>query len=248
MANLDMSLDDMISMNKTSQTGRRQSGLGPTRRYPGRSVARAAPYFFSAARAPESQWDHHMFAPEAAFPVPGGARVSAIETGTKLLISNLHYGVTDEDIEELFSGIGVLKSCSIHYDRSGRSEGTAEVVFSRRRDAESAIMRYNNVQLDGMPMKIEIVGMKMDPTPMLPPATHGSDSVAQLFLCNVGNTYFFQKNARFDGRGGALRRPQGGFRGMRNDHVGGRGRAEKISAEDLDADLDKYLAEAKGTN
>ncbi|KAL6574747.1 hypothetical protein OROMI_012032 [Orobanche minor] len=229
MANLDMSLDDMINMNKTSRTGRRQSGLGPARRDPGRSVARAAPYSFSAARAPESQWDHRMFASEAAFPVPGGARVSAIETGTKLLISNLHYGVTDEDIEELFSGIGVLKSCSIHYDRSGRSEGTAEVVFSRRRDAESAIMRYNGVQLDGMPMKIEIVGMKMDPPPMLPPATHG-------------------RNPRVDGRGGAIRRPQGGFRGMRNDHVGGRGRAEKISAEDLDADLDKYLAEAKGTN
>ncbi|GFP98365.1 THO complex subunit 4a [Phtheirospermum japonicum] len=232
MANLDMTLDDMITMNKTSRSGPRPSGPGPTRRYPGRSASRAAPYSSSAARGPESQWDHGMFAAGPAFP----ARVSSIETGTKLLVSNLHFGVIDEDIEELFSGMGELKSCSIHYDRSGRSEGTAEVVFCRHRDAENAIKRYNNVQLDGMPMRIEIVGLKMDQPPILPPpAVHG-------------------RNPRVQGRGGdgVIRRPpQGGFRGMRKDRVGGgsgRGRAEKISAEDLDADLDKYLAEAKGTD
>ncbi|KAK6140282.1 hypothetical protein DH2020_025978 [Rehmannia glutinosa] len=183
----------------------------------------------STARTPESLLDHGMFAAGRAFPILGGARVSSIETGTKLLVSNLHYGVTDDDIEELFSGVGHLKSCSIHYDRSGRSEGTAEVVFSRRRDAESAIKRYNNVQLDGMPMRIEIVGMNMDLPPVIPPAIHG-------------------RNVRVEGRGGAIRRPQGGVRGRRKDRVGGRGRGEKISAEDLDADLEKYLAGAKDTN
>ncbi|KAL3628614.1 hypothetical protein CASFOL_027660 [Castilleja foliolosa] len=223
MANLDMTLDDMITMNKTSRSGPRPSGPGPTRRYPARSSSR------TEARAPESNRNNGMFAAGPAFP----ARVSSIETGTKLLVSNLHHGVIDEDIEELFSGIGELKSCSIHYDRSGRSEGTAEVVYCRRRDAESAIKRYNNVQLDGMPMRIEIVGLKMDQPPILPtPVMHVSP--------------------RVQGRGGgAIRRPpQVGFRGgMRNDRGGGsgRGRAEKISAEDLDADLEKYLAEAKGS-
>lgn len=38
------------------------------------------------------------------------------------------------------------------------SQGTAEVVFSRRGDAVAAVKRYNDVQLDGKPMKIEIVG------------------------------------------------------------------------------------------
>lgn len=37
-------------------------------------------------------------------------------------------------------------------------QGTAEVVFSRRQDAMAAIKRYNNVQLDGKPMKLELVG------------------------------------------------------------------------------------------
>ena len=37
-------------------------------------------------------------------------------------------------------------------------QGTAEIVFSRRADAAAAVTKYNNVQLDGKPMKVEIVG------------------------------------------------------------------------------------------
>jgi hypothetical protein len=37
-------------------------------------------------------------------------------------------------------------------------QGTAEIVFARRTDAIAAVKKYNNVQLDGKPMKIEIVG------------------------------------------------------------------------------------------
>lgn len=54
-------------------------------------------------------------------------------------------------------------------------QGTAEVVFSRRSDALAAVKRYNNVQLDGKPMKIEIIGTNIEapPTPTFafnPPA------------------------------------------------------------------------------
>ncbi|KAL8039408.1 hypothetical protein ABFX02_10G035300 [Erythranthe guttata] len=233
MANLDMTLDDMIKKNKSSRAGPRTSGPGPTRRLPNRSASAATPYSSSTSRAPVAQWNHDTFTAEPAFPVVGGARVSAIETGTKLLVSNLHFGVSDEDIKEIFSGVGDLKSCSVHYDRVGRSEGTAEVVFFRRRDAEAAIKRYNNVQLDGKPMRIEIIGLNMAMPPLLPlplpTPSHG-------------------RNVPFQASGSAVRRPQGAARGMRKVNGVGRGRAEKISAEDLDADLDKYLAKAKETN
>ncbi|CAD7701059.1 unnamed protein product [Ostreobium quekettii] len=76
---------------------------------------------------------------------------------TKILISNLEYNVTDEDIQELFISVGPIKRAGIHYERSsGRSKGTAEVVYERRSDAEEAIRRFNDVCLDGKPLVMQL--------------------------------------------------------------------------------------------
>ncbi|KAI8556380.1 hypothetical protein RHMOL_Rhmol05G0248400 [Rhododendron molle] len=53
------------------------------------------------------------------------------------------------------------------------SYGMAEVVFSQRKDAEAAVKRYNNVQLDGKPMMIEILGTNIATPATLPPPTIG---------------------------------------------------------------------------
>uniref|UniRef100_A0A5B7A5A4 Putative THO complex subunit 4A n=1 Tax=Davidia involucrata TaxID=16924 RepID=A0A5B7A5A4_DAVIN len=244
-AALDMTLDDLIKNNKKSGGGGggnfrgrgRASGPGPARRFPNRGANRTAPY--ATAKAPDSAWKHDMFGADQAMAYSGqvGGRASSIETGTKLYISNLEYGVSNEDIKELFSEVGDLKRYSIHYDRSGRSKGTAEVVFSRRQDALSAVKRYNNVQLDGKPMKIEIVGTNIA-TPAAPPSADGT------FRNLNGVPRSGQR------RGSALGRTRGGGgsgggRGLERGRGQGRGgRGEKVSAEDLDADLEKYHSEA----
>lgn len=40
-------------------------------------------------------------------------------------------------------------------------QGTAEVVYMRESDAVAAMKRYNNVQLDGKPMRLELVGLNI---------------------------------------------------------------------------------------
>lgn len=252
-----MSLDDIIKNNKKSTPssaagggggggggfrGRGRisgvGGAGPTRRLPNRAGPRTGPY---AAKAPDSTWKHDMYSDQMAAPPPPGAFPAAagrgsIETGTKLYISNLDYNVSNEDVKELFSEEGDLKRFTVHYDRSGRSKGTAEVVFSRRADAIAAVKRYNNVQLDGKPMKIEIVGTNIGAPPAVPQASNGT----------FGNPNGAPRS--FPGRGGPNGLSRGAGRGRARGRGRGRGRSEPVSVADLDADLDKYHSESMQIN
>jgi len=137
----------------------------------------------------------------------------------KLTISNLHHGVSDSDIAELFSEFGTMKSAAIHYNRNGKSLGTAQVLFARRQDAMRAMMQYNGVHLDGRPMRVSMEG--------------GVGVTAVGPVKRLG-----QQGGR--GRGGRGRGGRGrGGRG-RGGRGGGRGGKPK-TAEELDAEMDAYL-------
>lgn len=253
--NLDMPLDDIIKFNKQSSRGGASGGRrgrGRGRGAPGRQGGGALgssrgggrtgaflrprrPSAFQVAKSFISRrpdgWRRDLFEDAV-----GSAL--GIETSTKLFISNLDYGVSNEDIKELFSEMGDLKHYGIHYDRSGRSIGTADVVFLRRPDAIAAMKRYNNVQLDGKPMKIELIG-----TNILPPAVRGIYGGAPL---GRGRPPPAMRGGGVRGRGFGFRR----FRGR------GRGRGRRPSmeekkgptVEDLDADLEKYHKDAMQTS
>lgn len=56
----------------------------------------------------------------------GGLRTTNIR---KIMISNLNFRVTSKNLRDIFNKFGPLKNATVHYDRFGRSLGTADVVF-----------------------------------------------------------------------------------------------------------------------
>lgn len=114
-----------------------------------------------AALDGNGKWQHDLFREVAAGQPRNNlqARLGAAAgaAGAKLFISNLDFKVSEQDITELFEVYGRLRKVQVHYDRSGRSEGTAHVIFESRGDAVRAQERYNSVALDGKPMKIEVM-------------------------------------------------------------------------------------------
>ncbi|KAK7842652.1 tho complex subunit 4c, partial [Quercus suber] len=74
----------------------------------------------SVRRTRNFPWQHDLF--EESLRAAG---IPGIEIGTKLYVSNLDSGVTNEDIRELFAEIGDLKRYAVHYDKNGRQSSLA---------------------------------------------------------------------------------------------------------------------------
>ncbi|KAK7745274.1 hypothetical protein SLS53_002769 [Cytospora paraplurivora] len=77
--------------------------------------------------------------------------------GTKIRVENLHYDLTKEDLEELFSQMGPLLKLDILYDRAGRSTGTAFVTYESYHDARAAIKDFDGANANGQPIRLSIV-------------------------------------------------------------------------------------------
>ncbi|XP_021604181.1 THO complex subunit 4D isoform X3 [Manihot esculenta] len=190
------------------------------------------------------------------------AGITGVEIGTKLYVSNLDYGVSNEDIRELFSEIGDLKRYAVHYDKNGRPSGSAEVVYTRRSDAFAALKKYNNVLLDGKPMKIEIVGASAEMPFSARVNVTGVDGRRKrtvVMTPGPGRVRAAAPSNRGSGAGslssqnrrGGLRNGRGRGQGQGQGRGRGRGRGKKQpfvkSADDLDKELENYHAEAMQT-
>jgi len=107
---------------------------------------RARPY----PSAPTGSWK--LDAPRA----PNARNTTAeFSISDRIVVSNLHYEVTPQDLVTIFETMGSLaREPTIRYDRSGRSLGVAQVTFVNPGDAALAHRRLDGVSAKGQPMSI----------------------------------------------------------------------------------------------
>ena len=188
-------------------------------------------------------------------------------TPAKLYISNLDFGVTNEDIKELFTEFGRVRRYGVNFAQNGQSLGTAEVQYENRNSALRAIQKYNNVPLDGRPMKLAVSGPSGNNTTIVSPGPRIMQQPMRNNLRGVGRgvskrlverSKLMLTRGRGAGRGfrgsfgrggrGATFRGRGGgnFRGRGSGMYRGRGgrKSGMPTQEQLDADLDKFTAQS----
>lgn len=74
----------------------------------------------------------------------------------KLFVAGLDFGVTDEQLGELFSQFGNVESAKVIIDHdTGRSKGFGFVEMSSEKECSSAIASLNETQFEGRSLTVK---------------------------------------------------------------------------------------------
>ncbi|KAI9801060.1 MAG: hypothetical protein M1833_002928 [Piccolia ochrophora] len=146
---MDKSLDEVITEHQigsmTSSTT--TTAVGPlTIQIPPSPTHHDLP----AARAPASR------GPRSRYRERSPPEEDIASTTTKLRVDNLHYDLTQEDLEDLFTRIAPIISLNIRYDRAGRSTGTAYVTYPTLSAAKTAIREFDGANAAGQPIRLSL--------------------------------------------------------------------------------------------
>lgn len=73
----------------------------------------------------------------------------------KLFVGNIEWGVTQGDLQNLFSQYGAIEEAAIVTDKfSGRSRGFGFVTFTDDKEAEAAVEALNGHELNGRKLAV----------------------------------------------------------------------------------------------
>ena len=139
-----------------------------------RSIQRAAPYPARSGASGTEQWTHDLYQP-APLPIPVPLPLTSFPkplalplphppthiqrvVGDTVSVTNLPPGVTSDDLTDIFTPLGRVAECVVHYDAGGGSLGTASVRFGRPEEAERAVEEFDGAEVDGREMRVKLVG------------------------------------------------------------------------------------------
>ena len=75
--------------------------------------------------------------------------------GRRLYVGNLAWGVTDQDLQDLFAEAGKVDNAQVIMDRAtNRSRGFGFVEMGSDEGAEAAIKRLNGRDIKGRPIRV----------------------------------------------------------------------------------------------
>jgi RNA recognition motif-containing protein len=79
----------------------------------------------------------------------------------RLFVGGLPYSITSPQLEEIFSKFGKIVSCDVITDKfSGRSKGFAFVEMESDKDADEAIKKLNDTELESRKIVVNIAKPK----------------------------------------------------------------------------------------
>ncbi len=80
-----------------------------------------------------------------------------METGKKLYVGNLSYGIEAGDLQEMFAQYGTVESAVVITDRqTGRSKGFGFVEFATDEEAAAAIEGLNGQENGGRVLTVNV--------------------------------------------------------------------------------------------
>ena len=81
----------------------------------------------------------------------------------RLFVGSLPYSTTSAQLEEIFSQVGKISSLNLITDRySGQSKGFAFVEMSSDKEADEAIKKFNNFEIDGRKIVVNVAKPQED--------------------------------------------------------------------------------------
>ncbi|KAK6351844.1 hypothetical protein TWF718_004989 [Orbilia javanica] len=148
---LDRALDEIVADRSTNNRNRRR---GPGNRTPRDGVSKQTR---PQRDPPRGNWVHDKYDDGNNGHRPrgdGGNREH--QRSSKIRVENLHYDLGEADLRDVFSRVGDIRRIDIIYDKAGRSEGIANIIYATSDEAMLAVDQFDGANAKGQPIRVKL--------------------------------------------------------------------------------------------